>query len=231
MSKILIVEDEKKIARFLELELKYEGYDVDIAYDGRLGYEKGINEEFDLIILDLMLPLLSGIEVCRRIRQQSNIPIIMLTAKDDISDKVMGLDMGANDYMTKPFAIEELLARIRVHLKNKYQNQDKLNGNKDLLQTENLILDKSKYKVTYNMEIIQLTKKEFELLEYLMINKDIVLSREKIIEVVWGFEYLGDTNIVDVYIRYLRSKIDQKYDVKFIYTVRGVGYVFKYEKQ
>lgn len=231
MSKILIIEDEKKIARFLELELKYEGYDVDIAYDGRVGYEKGINEEFDLVILDLMLPLLSGIEVCRRIRQQSNIPIIMLTAKDDISDKVMGLDMGANDYMTKPFAIEELLARIRVHLKNKHQNQDKLNENNDLLQTENLILDKSKYKVTYNNEIIQLTKKEFELLEYLMINKDIVLSREKIIEVVWGFEYLGDTNIVDVYIRYLRSKIDQKYDIKFIHTVRGVGYVFKYEKQ
>jgi len=231
VSRILIVEDEKKIARFLELELKYEGYDVDIAYDGRVGYEKGINEEFDLIILDLMLPLLSGIEVCRRIRQQSNIPIIMLTAKDDISDKVMGLDMGANDYMTKPFAIEELLARIRVHLKNKHQNQDFQSKNNDLLQIEKLILDKLKYKVTYDNEVIQLTKKEFELLEYLMTNKDIVLSRDKIIEVVWGFEYLGDTNIIDVYIRYLRSKIDQKYNIKFIHTVRGVGYLLKYEKK
>ena len=231
VSRILIVEDEKKIARFLELELKYEGYDVDIAYDGRVGYEKGINEEFDLIILDLMLPLLSGIEVCRRIRQQSNIPIIMLTAKDDISDKVMGLDMGANDYMTKPFAIEELLARIRVYLKNKHQNQDFQSKNNDLLQIEKLILDKLKYKVTYDNEVIQLTKKEFELLEYLMTNKDIVLSRDKIIEVVWGFEYLGDTNIIDVYIRYLRSKIDQKYNIKFIHTVRGVGYLLKYEKK
>ena len=221
--KILIVEDEQKIARFLELELKYEGYDVDIANNGREGFEKGKSPDVDLIILDLMLPGLSGIEVCRRLRQQSDVPIIMLTAKDDISDKVTGLDIGADDYMTKPFAVEELLARIRVLLKRRNVK----NINDDLLIIGKLKLSKNNYKVEYDNENVELTKKEFELLEYLMRNKNIVLSREKILDNVWGYDFFGDTNIIDVYIRYIRSKIDQKYNVSLIETVRGVGYIIR----
>lgn len=221
--KILIVEDEQKIARFLELELKYEGYDVTIANNGREGFELGKSPDIDLIILDLMLPGLSGIEVCRRLRQTSDVPVIMLTAKDDISDKVTGLDIGADDYMTKPFAVEELLARIRVLLKRKFHK----NNEADLLLIGKLKLSKSNYKVEYDNENIELTKKEFELLEYLMRNKNIVLSREKILDNVWGYDYYGDTNIIDVYIRYIRSKIDQKYDVSLIETVRGVGYIIR----
>ncbi|HNZ82949.1 MAG: response regulator transcription factor [Sedimentibacter sp.] len=221
--KILIVEDEQKIARFLELELKYEGYDVTIANNGREGFEQGKSPDIDLIILDLMLPGLSGIEVCRRLRQTSDVPIIMLTAKDDISDKVTGLDIGADDYMTKPFAVEELLARIRVLLKRKYHKND----DEDLLIVGKLKLSKNNYKVEYDNDNIELTKKEFELLEYLMRNKNIVLSREKILDNVWGYDYYGDTNIIDVYIRYIRSKIDQKYDLNLIETVRGVGYIIR----
>ncbi len=223
--KILIVEDEHKIARFLELELKYEGYEVDIANNGRDGLEKGKSDDISLIILDLMLPGLSGIEVCRRIRQTSGVPIIMLTAKDDISDKVTGLDIGADDYMTKPFAVEELLARIRVLLKRKYVPKNKEESS--ILEIGKLKLYKNNYKVEFNSENIELTKKEFELLEIMMINKNIVMTREKILDKVWGYDYFGDTNIIDVYIRYLRSKIDQKYNVNFIETVRGVGYIIR----
>ncbi len=223
--KILIVEDEQKIARFLELELKYEGYDVDIANNGRDGFEKGKQIDIDLIILDLMLPGLSGIEVCRRLRQTMETPIIMLTAKDDISDKVTGLDIGADDYMTKPFAVEELLARIRVLLKRAGNNKKKEES--ELLARGKLVLSKNNYKVEYDGENIELTKKEFELLEFMMLNKNIVLTREKILDKVWGYDYFGDTNIIDVYIRYLRSKIDQKYNISLIETVRGVGYIIR----
>lgn len=223
--KILIVEDEIKIARFLELELTHEGYDVEQAHDGREGLQKAQNEPFDLIILDIMLPHINGIEVLRKIRQTSTIPIIMLTAKDEVMDKVIGLDMGANDYVTKPFAIEELLARIRAALKAGRQLVSKENT----LQLGNLKLDTDMYKVTYGTEIIELTKKEFDLLHYFLENKNIVLTRDKILQAVWGYDYIGDTNIVDVYIRYLRSKIDDKYNIKLIHTVRGVGYILKHE--
>jgi DNA-binding response OmpR family regulator len=227
--RILIIEDEKKIARFLELELQYEGYEVDIANEGRAGLELAMKDEVDLIVLDLMLPGLSGIEICRRLRNTSDVPIIMLTAKDDVSDKVTGLDVGADDYMTKPFAIEELLARIRVLLKRKIRNDlnEVINENKDILKHERLKLYKDNYRVEYGDDEIELTKKEFQLLEYLMINKNIVLSREKILENVWGYDYFGETNLIDVYIRYLRGKIDQKYDVDIIKTVRGVGYIIR----
>jgi DNA-binding response OmpR family regulator len=175
-----------------------------------------------------MLPELSGIEICRRIRHQSDIPIIMLTAKDDVSDKVTGLDVGADDYMTKPFAIEELLARIRALLKRNYKssNSDK-NLEEGILAYGPLKLFKDNYRVEYEEELIDLTKKEFELLEFLMINKNIVLSREKILENVWGYDYFGETNLIDVYIRYLRGKIDQKYGIELIKTVRGVGYIIR----
>lgn len=225
--KILIVEDDSRIARFLELELKHEGYQVDIATDGRSGLEKALNNSIDLVILDLMLPLLSGIEVLRRIRKTSDLPVIMLTAKDDVSDKVVGLDSGADDYVTKPFAIEELLARIRVALKRKNNNGKKEN---DILEAGKLILNKTSHKVTFKDEEIPLSKKEYDLLEYLMENHGIVLTREQLIERVWGYDYYGDTNVTDVYIRYLRAKIDQKYNLTYIKTVRGVGYIFEYRE-
>ncbi len=222
--KILVVEDEIKIARFIELELKYEGYDVIVASDGRMGLEMFNEGGADLVLLDLMLPRLSGIEVCRRIRQaNANIPIIMLTAKDDVSDKVMGLDMGADDYMTKPFEIEELLARMRVALKRK--DSPKENNGLKALTYKGLVINELKREVTFKEEVIELTKKEYELLKYLLENKNIALDREKILEKVWGYDYYGDTNVIDVYVRYLRAKIDQKYDVEIIKTVRGIGYI------
>lgn len=227
MAKILIVEDEVKIARFIELELKYEGYDVVIAHDGREGFEKAVNEQVDLIILDIMLPGLSGIEVCRRVRLESDVPIIMLTAKDDVTDKVAGLDTGADDYMTKPFAIEELLARIRVALNRKRkQSEQKL----DLMKHGMLTVNLSGHSVTYGEEEISLTKKEYELLEYLLKNKNIAITREQLLNNVWDYDYLGDTNVVDVYVRYLRQKIDDRFDIRLIHTVRGVGYIIKDEK-
>jgi DNA-binding response OmpR family regulator len=225
MAKILIVEDEAKIARFLELELKHEGYDVEIAGDGRTGLEKALNDNVDLIILDIMLPGLSGIEVCRRVRQESLVPIIMLTAKDDVTDKVAGLDMGADDYMTKPFAIEELLARIRVALNRKKQSVD--NTKFDTLQIGDLVLNIKSHSAFYRQEELVLTKKEYELLEYLIRNKNVALTREQLLNNVWDYEYFGDTNVVDVYIRYLRQKIDEKYGVHLITTVRGLGYIIK----
>lgn len=207
----------------MELELRHEEYEVIMAYDGRTGLELALNEAPDLIILDLMLPGMSGIEVCRRLRQaKATVPIIMLTAKDDVSDKVMGLDMGADDYMTKPFAIEELLARIRVAIKRK--GVEPIEANK-ILHYQDLKVDHIKHQVQYKEDIIELTKKEYELLRYLLENKNIALDREKILEKVWGYDYYGDTNVIDVYIRYLRSKIDQKYGVDMIKTVRGVGYI------
>ena len=222
-NKLLIVEDEKRISRFLELELKHEGYEILAAFDGRTGLDLATNENPDLIILDLMLPVMSGIEVCRRIRQAGNhVPIIMLTAKDDVSDKVMGLDMGADDYMTKPFAIEELLARVRVAIKRKNENAIEV---PQVLEFGDLTINDQKRQVTYGSDIVELTKKEYELLKYLLENKNIALDREKILEKVWGYDYYGDTNVIDVYIRYLRSKIDQKYDFEMIKTVRGVGYI------
>lgn len=225
--KILIIEDEVKIARFLELELNYEGYQVEKAHDGREGFNKFREGDFQLILLDIMLPLMNGMEVLRRIRQSSQVPIIMLTAKDETMDKVSGLDMGADDYVTKPFEIEELLARIRVALKRKGMVQNTVSNT---LKIYDLTVDLERYTVSYNDEEIELTKREFDLLTYLLENKNIALSRDRIVEKVWGYDYLGDTNVVDVYIRYLRSKIDDKYNIKLIHTVRGVGYIIKDEK-
>jgi len=172
-----------------------------------------------------MLPSLNGMEVLRRLRQASHVPVIMLTAKDGVMDKVMGLDIGADDYITKPFAIEELLARIRVAFKHKRVTPI----SSDVIKIGPLTLDMQKYFVTFDESTIDLTKKEFDLLKYLMLNMDRVLTRDIILEKVWGYDYLGDTNIVDVYIRYLRSKIDDKFNSKFIYTIRGVGYQLKHE--
>ncbi len=226
MQKILVVEDDLKIARFIELELNHEGFTVETANDGRTGLDKALEGEFDLIVLDIMLPGLNGMEVCRRIRLNSEIPIIMLTAKDDIMDKVIGLDFGADDYMTKPFAIEELLARIR-RIFRKASSHAPINTNTFI--SGKLKIDYNQYTATYDQTTIELTKTEFDLLHYLAENKNIALTREQILDKVWGYDYFGETKIVDVYIRYLRSKIDDCFNAKFIHTVRGVGYLFKDE--
>ncbi|WMI80719.1 response regulator transcription factor [Anaerotignum sp. MB30-C6] len=221
--KILLIEDEVKLARFVELELKYEGYEVTVCHDGREGMAL-INEgNFDMILLDLMLPGLTGIEICRRVRKTSNVPIIMLTAKDEVIDKVAGLDSGADDYLTKPFAIEELLARMRVAFKHCEDRTTK----KVLLQVHDLEIDTEKRLVTVGGVAVELTKKEYELLLYLVQNKNIVLTREQILNEVWGYSYIGETNVVDVYVRYLRAKIDEAFQKKFIHTIRGVGYYVK----
>ena len=227
MQKILIVEDEKKLARYLQLELMHEGYDIRVSHDGRSAIEQHEAWGSDLILLDLMLPELSGIEVCRRIRQHDDVPIIMLTAKDDLSDKVMGLDMGADDYMTKPFAIEELLARIRVALKRHSSERE---GGARVLEEGPLRLDRDSREISWNGQNIPLTKKEFDLLEYLMLNRGVAVSRSELLDKVWGYSYVGDTNVVDVYIRYLRCKLDDPFHVKLIHTVRGVGYLFRLEE-
>ena len=226
MSKILIVEDEVKIARFVTLELEHEGYEVQAAHDGRTGLTLCESWQPDLLILDLMLPELSGIEVCRRLRQTSDMPIIMLTAKDDVSDKVMGLDMGADDYMTKPFAIEELLARIRVNLKKHRADRAVDTGART---AGKLRIEPASYGASFDGEPIMLTKKEFDLLNYLWQHEGTAVTRDELLSNVWGYEFAGDTNIVDVYIRYLRQKIDDKFGVKTIHTIRAVGYMFRYE--
>ena len=223
-ARILIVEDEHKIARFVELELTHEGYSADKASDGRTGLDMALTGNYDLVLLDVMLPGLNGLEVLRRLRNESDVPVIMLTARDAVMDKVSGLDMGANDYITKPFAIEELLARIRAVLRSA-EGAERRTG--DVLRCGELTLDPARHTVTYGDTPVNLTYKEFLLLQTLLENRDIVLGRETLLERVWGFDYMGETNVVDVYIRYLRQKLDDAFHVKLIHTVRSVGYVIK----
>jgi len=224
--KILVIEDEKKIARIITMELEYEGYEVHAVHTGEKGLEKVLEGGWSLVLLDVMLPELSGLEVLRRIRNASvHVPVILLTARDSIPDKVAGLDLGANDYMTKPFQIEELLARIRASLRVSKmqwkQEQEKI------LQVDDLKVFVKSYSVKRADIEIELTPREFELLLYLMENKNIVLSREQILNHVWGYDFMADTNVVDVYIRYLRKKIDYQFNTQLIQTIRGVGYVIK----
>ena len=223
-SKILIVDDERRIARFLQMELEHEVYVAETEGNGRKALERILSGDYELVLLDVMLPDMDGMTICRKVREKSDVPIIMLTAKDEIEDKVSGLDIGADDYVTKPFAIEEVMARIRAVLRS-HEKEEAPEGEK--LIVRNLTMYPSRFEVTYKDDQLQLTKKEFLLLEYLMRNKRNVLTREQILQEVWGYDYIGDTNVVDVYIRYLRAKIDDKYNDKFIYTVRGVGYVIK----
>ncbi len=227
MNSILIIEDEENMARFIELELVHEGYIVQKAHDGRRGLQLLESGAFDLVLLDIMLPGLNGMEVLRRIRKSLDIPVIMLTARDSVIDKVYGLDGGANDYITKPFEIEELMARIRVALRSRGDNN--ASAGKNVLQIGELLLNPDSYEVFYGGERLDLTKREFDLLKVLLENKNIVMSRETLLEKVWGYDYLGETNTIDVYIRYLRSKIDETFNKKIIFTVRGVGYVIKNE--
>lgn len=223
MQHILLVEDEEKIARFLELELMHEDYEVSKAQDGRTGLTMAESGKYDLVLLDIMLPELNGLEVLRRLRKTSSIPVIMLTARDAVMDKVTGLDMGADDYITKPFSIEELLARIRLALRKTQADTVQL------LSIGPLTMDVARHQVAVNGEEVELTGREFSLLKILMENQSIVLSRETLMEKVWGYDYVGETNIVDVYIRYLRAKVDDRFNLKLIHTVRGVGYTLKTE--
>ena len=222
--RILLVEDEEKLARFVELELNHEGYSVTKAYTGREGYELAVTGEFDLILLDIMLPELNGMEVLRRLRRVSSTPVIMLTARDEVMDKVAGLDQGADDYITKPFAIEELFARIRAALRKRTNDTES-----DVLAAHGVSLDVKRHAVAVNETPVDLTKRELDLLHYLLKNKGIVVTREMMLENVWDYSFDGGTNAVDVYIRFLRGKIDEVFDIKLIHTVRGVGYVIKDE--
>lgn len=224
---ILIVEDEAQIAKFLKLELEYEGFKVSVAYDGNTGFEMIMQSNFDLILLDLMLPELSGTEVLRRFRKSNNrTPVILLTARNATMDKVMGLDIGANDYITKPFEIEELLARVRAAIRQSELAAERIESmeNNPILEIGDLTIDMGLREVKKGKKVITLTQKEYELLIYLINHKNKVVTRESILINIWGYEYEGDTNVIDVYIRHLRKKFD---DVSFIQTIRGVGYCFK----
>ena len=231
-AKILVVEDEEKLARFVELELKHEGYEVKTEGSGRAALAEALTNDYDLILLDIMLPELNGLEVLRRLNKEKPTPVILLTARDAVMDKVSGLDAGAVDYITKPFAIEELLARIRVALKLHPVSQLSGSSSNDASEKSEgrltwgpLVLDIPRHRVTMDGHEITLTNREFLMLQTLLENTDIVLSRDTLLEKVCGYDYVGETNVIDVYIRYLRSKIDNVFSVNMIRTVRGVGYV------
>lgn len=224
MDRILVVEDEEKIARVIQLELEFEDYEVVIAYTGKEALERYEETSFDLILLDVMIPELNGLEVLRRVRQKdADTRIIMLTARDAVMDKVSGLDSGANDYMTKPFEIEELLARIRTQLKQKTAAAEAKPEN---MEYRHLKIVPMAREVYIGDELVYLTQKEYDLLHFLIENKNQALSREQIIEAVWGFDYFGDTNTVDVYVRYIRKKLDLE-KPSIISSVRGIGYIVK----
>ncbi|MEA5450147.1 response regulator transcription factor [Leptolyngbya sp. CCNP1308] len=221
-ARILIVEDEEKLAKFVQLELSYEGYEVSVAHDGLSGLMAARDQTPDLIILDWMMPGLSGVEVCRRLRQTGTAtPVILLTAKDEVSDRVEGLDAGADDYVVKPFSIEELLARVRAHLR-RTEPQDA-----EVLVFGDLTLDRRSREVRRGQRSVELTAKEFDLLDYLMTNPRQVLTRDRILEQVWGYDFMGDSNIIEVYVRYLRLKLEAEGESRLIQTMRGVGYVLR----
>ncbi len=227
--KVLIVEDERRIARFLQMELEHEGMETALEDNGRRAYERIIQEQYDIVLLDVMLPEMDGFTICQKVRELSQVPIIMLTARDDIEDKVEGLDIGADDYVTKPFATPELLARMRVVLRRRESQgeESRQEPAEEILSIKDLAMYTARHEVMVGDNQVELTKKEYDLLEYLLRNKRNVLSRDQILSNVWGYDYMGDTNVVDVYIRYLRQKLDDRFQEKFIHTMRGVGYVIK----
>lgn len=221
-ARILVVEDEVKLARFVELELSCEGYQITVEHDGLSGLTTAREQNPDLVILDWMLPGMTGLEVCRRLRATGNkVPVILLTAKDEVSDRVAGLDAGADDYVVKPFSIEELLARVRAHLR-RTQEEDQ-----DMLQFDDLTLNRRTREVFRGARLIDLTAKEFDLLEHLLAHPKQVITRDRILEEVWGYDFMGDSNIIEVYIRYLRLKLEEQGEKRLIQTVRGVGYVLR----
>lgn len=227
MAKILIIEDEKNMARFVELELQHENYETRVELDGRSGLEAALTEDWDAILLDLMLPELNGIEVSRRVRQEKDTPIIIMTARDSIIDRVAGLDHGADDYIVKPFAIEELLARLRALLRRVNLDEEKLSNSEHIVKYKDLEIQKDTRTVRRDGEVIELTKREFELLKTLMESQGTVLNRQILLDKVWGEDGNEETNVIDVYIKYVRNKIDRPDQPSYIQTIRGSGYVMK----
>lgn len=221
MKKILIVEDESSISDFVKLELEYEGYQVSIKEDGREGLKEALENDYDLIILDIMLPSMNGFEICRRLKREKNTPIIMLSAKDSVTDKVNGLQIGADDYIPKPFAIEELLARINAI----FRRVDSLDNH--IVKFKDLVINRNSRTVSRNDKEINLTNKEYELLMILLDNKDKVVTRDELLEKIWGYEYEPETNVTDVYVRYLRSKLNNENKEEYIQTIRSVGYIMR----
>ena len=221
MKKILIVEDESSISDFVKLELEYEGYQVYIKEDGREGLKEALENDYDLIILDIMLPSMNGFEICRRLKREKNTPIIMLSAKDSVTDKVNGLQIGADDYIPKPFAIEELLARINAI----FRRVDSLDNH--IVKFKDLVINRNSRTVSRNDKEINLTNKEYELLMILIDNKDKVVTRDELLEKIWGYEYEPETNVTDVYVRYLRSKLNNENKEEYIQTIRSVGYIMR----
>ncbi|MDF2067017.1 response regulator transcription factor [Bacillus sp. Cr_A10] len=218
---LLIIEDEVNIAKFVELELKHEGFKVTVCHDGREGMELAISNQYDLLLVDLMLPSLNGLEICRRVRKQKNTPIILITARDAIIDRVSGLEAGADDYVVKPFAIEELLARIRAVLRRVANYTEPSTK----LEMDKLVVDKNAHQVFFEEIEVELTKTEYDMLVYLLENENKVLTRDAILQTVWGYDTEVETNVVDVYIRHLRKKLPAVSHM--IETVRGVGYVMR----
>lgn len=228
MKKVLLIEDEKNMSRFIELELQYESFSVTVASEGNTGLNFALSEDWDIILLDIMLPGIDGLEICRRVRSFKHTPIIMLSARDSISERVFGLDCGADDYLPKPFAIEELLARMRVVFRRQqeaYKEQDK--ARLPILTYLDLTVDPNRRMVTRAGSPIDLTKREYDLLTVFLSNTNRVLDRETLLDKVWGFEVAVDTNVVDVYVRYLRRKIDYPGETSYIQTLRGIGYVMR----
>jgi len=222
--KILLVEDEKNIARFIELELRHEQFEVIVSHDGREGLNLALEQPFDCLLLDVMLPGLNGIEICRRVRAQSNVPILLITARDAVMDRVAGLDAGADDYIVKPFAIEELLARIRSILRRVSTKVEEEANN--LIKVRDIIINQQSYEVIFENKKLDLTKTEYDLLKLLCENKNRVCERDMILQSVWGYTTEVETNVVDVYIRHLRAKLKTELE-PYIETVRGVGYVVR----
>lgn len=225
--RVLIIEDEKNLARFVDLELQHEGYETKICNDGRSGLEAALEEDWDVILLDLMLPELNGLEVCRRIRPVKDTPIIIMTARDSVMDRVSGLDQGADDYIVKPFAIEELLARLRALFRRIESEEEQRSPQQPTVTYRDLVIEKANRIVRRGDEVIDLTKREYELLLFLMENLNMVISREVLLDEVWEYKSEVETNVVDVYIRYLRNKIDLPNKESYIQTVRGTGYVMR----
>ncbi|WP_336206368.1 response regulator transcription factor [Leuconostoc suionicum] len=228
MSKVLIVEDEENLAKFVGLELKHEGYEAETVNDGRSGLDLALENDYDVVLLDLMLPELNGLEVARRLREVKKTPIIMMTARDSVIDRVSGLDYGADDYLVKPFAIEELLARIRSLLRRIAIETETNDKHRSIINFKDLRIEKENRIARRDDQIINLTKREYDLLLTLVENINVVQSREQLLKEVWGFDSEVETNVVDVYIRYLRNKIDDpESKASYIQTVRGTGYVMR----
>jgi two-component system response regulator VicR len=227
--KVLIIEDEKNISDIVKLNLTKEGFSVDTAFDGQEGLDKALRTDPDLVLLDVMLPTIDGFEVCKKIREKSNVPIIMLTAKEEEVDKVLGLELGADDYITKPFGLRELIARIKANIRRTVMVGDSdQTPSSNTTDYGNLTIDGDRYEVRKNGTPLDLTLREFELLRYLAEHEDKVFSREQLLEDVWGYEYYGDIRTVDVTVRRLREKLeDDSSDPKYILTKRGIGYYFK----